>query len=275
MNYNVMQVPFSRMDKIFLTHLHMDHCSEVDWIYTFGPAVDRFTPLHIFGPHNFGSTPSDNGLAIPSITEFVRGLKQSTHWHTVSFEATLNVGKAYDIVVHPLNYRAVPPSSKGGGFRSEPQDDPQAPSSFGALPPGVTVALPEGTGVAYQNAAKGITITHWPALHIIDGAISYCLEWNGYKVVWSGDTRPNHYLTHFAKGADLLIHETAPSVQRFVLAQQDTEEVASRIINASHTPAERSAKYSPSQIRPWPSLAILRSIPKNGKAMSRASAVGG
>ena len=44
-NYNVMQVPFSRMTGIFLTHLHLDHTSDLAWIYTFGPAGDRYTPL--------------------------------------------------------------------------------------------------------------------------------------------------------------------------------------------------------------------------------------
>ena len=104
-NYNVMQVPFSRMDKIFLTHLHTDHCSDLSWIYTFGPATDRFTPLHLFGPHKFqtGATgghtiPGD----IPNLHRFAQGLKDLTEWHTVSFETTLQVGDGYKLEVHPL-----------------------------------------------------------------------------------------------------------------------------------------------------------------------------
>jgi ribonuclease BN (tRNA processing enzyme) len=42
-NYNVMQVPASRMTRIFLTHLHLDHTSDLAWIYAFGPAGE---PLH-------------------------------------------------------------------------------------------------------------------------------------------------------------------------------------------------------------------------------------
>jgi len=49
-NYNTMQVPASRMTKIFLTHLHTDHTSDLAWIYSFGPAGDRYTPLEVFGP---------------------------------------------------------------------------------------------------------------------------------------------------------------------------------------------------------------------------------
>jgi ribonuclease Z len=49
-NYNTMQVPFSRMTKIFLTHLYTDHTSDPAWIYSFGPAGDRYTPLKVWGP---------------------------------------------------------------------------------------------------------------------------------------------------------------------------------------------------------------------------------
>ena len=38
------------MDRIFLTHLHGDHVSDVTHIYCFGPASDRLTPLYVWGP---------------------------------------------------------------------------------------------------------------------------------------------------------------------------------------------------------------------------------
>ena len=205
-NYNVMQVPFSKMDKIFLTHLHTDHCSDLPWIYTFGPATDRFTPLHVFGPHNFQTQQKGDRIIpgdIPNLHRFVEGVKHFTEWHTVSFATTLKYGHAYEIDVHPLDYRQVP-------------------------------------GVAYE--ANGVTIRHWPALHIIDGAISYRLDWNGMSVVWSGDTLPSHYTVEHAKGVDLLIHETAPDVTRFMQAQMISAQQATTIIDSSHTPAKALGK---------------------------------
>jgi ribonuclease Z len=205
-NYNVMQVPFSKMDRIFLTHLHTDHCSDLPWIYTFGPATDRFTPLHVFGPHNFQARdPAVQAIPgdIPNLHRFVEGLKHFTEWHTISFETTLQVGRGYQLEVHPLNYLEAP-------------------------------------GIAYQE--NGVTIRHWPALHIIDGAISYRLDWNGMSVVWSGDTQPNHYTVDHAQGVDLLIHETAPDLARFVQAQQISPQQGRTIIGYSHTPARALGK---------------------------------
>ena len=38
------------MDHVFITHLHADHMSDLVALYCFGPAHDRKTPLHIYGP---------------------------------------------------------------------------------------------------------------------------------------------------------------------------------------------------------------------------------
>ena len=198
-NYNVMQVPFNRMTKIFLTHLHMDHCGELPWIYAFGPS--RNAPLEIWGPSGLKKHGLEHEVGTKACVE--NGLKQFTRWHTLSFECALDVGNGYELQVNEFNYL-------------------------------------ENPGIAYQK--NGVTIKHWPALHIIDGAVSYRLEWNGLSVCWSGDTQPNHFTVENAKGADLLIHETAPSIARFVRAQAIPEKVAERIISLSHTPAKALGK---------------------------------
>ena len=44
-------------------------------------------------------------------------------------------------------------------------------------------------GVCYdENGAK---IIHWQRSHAKDGASAYRLEWNGLRVVWTGDGRPS------------------------------------------------------------------------------------
>jgi ribonuclease Z len=60
-------------------------------------------------------------------------------------------------------------------------------------------------GTAYESG--GVKVTHFPAVHSRNGSISYKLEWNGLKMVFSGDTRPNEYMIEQARGADVLIHE--------------------------------------------------------------------
>ena len=195
LNYNQMQVPLSRMNKIFLTHLHCDHTSDLDWIYTFGPAVDRFVPLEIYGPT--GMTP-DHGTKAN-----ISALKQFTKWHRDSFAASIPVDKGYDLEVTEYDYLKNP-------------------------------------GIAYQK--NGVIIKHFPALHVIDGAVSYKLEWNGLSVVWSGDTQPNQYMTQNAKGVDLLIHETAPDPARYAMAQNMPLAVAENVVKVSHTPAKALGK---------------------------------
>ena len=53
----------------------------------------------------------------------------------------------------------------------------------------------------------GITIRSWPAIHAGDGPVSFSIEWNGYKVVFGGDTFPNTWFVKYAKDADIVIHE--------------------------------------------------------------------
>ena len=64
----------------------------------------------------------------------------------------------------------------------------------------------------------GITIRSWPAIHAGDGPVSFSIEWNGYKVVFGGDTFPNTWFVKYAKDADIVIHEamlTAEQVGKY------------------------------------------------------------
>lgn len=59
--------------------------------------------------------------------------------------------------------------------------------------------------IVYEK--NGVTIRSWPAIHCMDGPVSYALEWNGFKFVFGGDTFPNKWYARYAKNADLAIHE--------------------------------------------------------------------
>jgi ribonuclease Z len=52
-----------------------------------------------------------------------------------------------------------------------------------------------------------VVIRSIPAIHGLDGAVSFILEWNGMKFVYGSDTYPNKWYTEHAAGADLAIHE--------------------------------------------------------------------
>ncbi|MBW2404487.1 MAG: MBL fold metallo-hydrolase, partial [Deltaproteobacteria bacterium] len=59
--------------------------------------------------------------------------------------------------------------------------------------------------VIYEE--KGVTIRSIPAVHGLDGAVSFILEWNGLKFAYSSDTIPNKWWAEHTKGADIAIHE--------------------------------------------------------------------
>jgi ribonuclease Z len=60
--------------------------------------------------------------------------------------------------------------------------------------------------------AHGVTITAFPVVHALDGAVGYRIDFAGLSVVHSGDTRPCWPLVRASEGGvDLLIHECFPS----------------------------------------------------------------
>lgn len=60
-------------------------------------------------------------------------------------------------------------------------------------------------GVVYEK--NGVKITSFPAVHVLDGPVSYRLDWNGLSFVFGGDSAPNKWFVERAKGADFVIHE--------------------------------------------------------------------
>ncbi len=94
--------------------------------------------------------------------------------------------------------------------------------------------------VVYQE--NGVTIRSWPAIHSLDGPVSFSLEWNGLKFVFGGDTYPNKWFVDYAKNADLLIHEcfiTVPSlIEKFKFTPQSALVAGTQI----HTAPEAFGK---------------------------------
>jgi ribonuclease Z len=59
--------------------------------------------------------------------------------------------------------------------------------------------------VVYQE--NGVTIRTIPAIHAVDGSVSFILTWNGLKFAFSSDTYPNKWWMEHTKDSDLAIHE--------------------------------------------------------------------
>ena len=54
---------------------------------------------------------------------------------------------------------------------------------------------------------NGVRITSFPAIHVLDGSVSYRLDWKGLSFVFGGDSVPNKWFIKYAKDADVVIHE--------------------------------------------------------------------
>jgi ribonuclease Z len=90
--------------------------------------------------------------------------------------------------------------------------------------------------VVYEE--NGVTFRSWPCIHAGDGPISYALEWNGYKVVFGGDTAPNIWYPEYAKGADLAIHECWMTADQMMSKYNQPAQLALRINLTFHTSAQ-------------------------------------
>jgi ribonuclease Z len=82
----------------------------------------------------------------------------------------------------------------------------------------------------------------WPAIHAIDGPVSYSLEWNGLKFVFSSDTYPNRWFNQYALDADLAIHECFVAVPAIVNKLGFTPEAALMVGTQIHTAPEAFGK---------------------------------
>ncbi|MEV0742134.1 guanitoxin biosynthesis MBL fold metallo-hydrolase GntH [Streptomyces sp. NPDC050549] len=88
------------------------------------------------------------------------------------------------------------------------------------------------TSVVYE--ANGVTITAFPVIHNLHGAVGYRVDFAGLSMVFSGDTHPCRPLVRAAQGTDLLIHECFPSADMLATLTGDPIE-RFEAITATHT----------------------------------------
>jgi ribonuclease Z len=94
--------------------------------------------------------------------------------------------------------------------------------------------------IIYQD--NGVTIRSWPAIHSLDGPVSFGLEWNGLKFVFGSDTYPNKWFIEYAKNADLSIHECFISVPTMIEKFKFTPQSALSVATQIHTSPEAFGK---------------------------------
>jgi ribonuclease Z len=101
--------------------------------------------------------------------------------------------------------------------------------------------------VIYKD--NGVTIRSFPAIHSLDGPVSFSLEWNGMKFVFGSDTYPNKWFNEYARDADLVVHECFVAVPDLIKKMGFTPEQALMVGTQIHTSPEAFGKVM-SMIKP-------------------------
>ena len=264
--YNAMGIPMSKMNKIFFTHLHADHTSDLTHIYCFGPAEDRKSPLYIWGPANSGWTYHDPGGKVrgpydDGTRTFCENFRNLMRWHTESFSFG---STSYQGNPSPEDIQAAW-TLKKLPVKVGDDDDRDGYAIFPIELDWWLTGAVTGDNIAYYNDKTKVTIKHFPAIHTRRGSVSYKLEWNGLSMIFSGDTKPNTEMIAQAGGVDVLIHEMVMPAYDWAAKNSNYEPgtpefekartYAEMVQNSSHTP-QGAFGYLLSQMNPPPRLAV-------------------
>ena len=99
----------------------------------------------------------------------------------------------------------------------------------------------DGVNAVIYNE-NGVVIRSIPAVHGLDGAVSFILEWNGLTFVYGSDTIPNKWYIEHAAGADIAIHECFLPPPLLVTKQGFAPMEALMVGTQGHTSPEQFGK---------------------------------
>jgi len=154
------KIPYDYLDKVFISHLHVDHYGDLASFWLGGTTMNRLTPLRIWGP---------SGHAPEYGTKYAMEHMQKMYLWDIATRAGVIDFRGGQLEINEFSY------------------------------------LTDNEVIFEEN---GVVIKSFPAIHAIDGAVSFILEWNDLTFVYGGDTAPNKWYIEYAKGADVAIHES-------------------------------------------------------------------
>jgi ribonuclease BN (tRNA processing enzyme) len=185
---------FSRLDAVFITHLHADHIGDLPgmllypWGLRAGPD-GPLAPIRVYGPGQPDMVPAGDAFRRETTIHPDRPFPGAS-----DLVESILAGYAYHLNVMPLDARMPDP---------------------GSLVRAIDIGVPARTGgatgvpfVVVEDAAVRVTavaVTHGHAVP----ALAYRFDTADGSVVFSGDTTVNDDLIAMAQGADILVHQVA------------------------------------------------------------------
>ena len=197
-NYLNAGLLFSRLDSIFITHLHADHIADYYNYFLLGGNVTNDSndnlagPVHVYGPGPAGGLPPAVQQPSPTIApnDPTPGIKALTE--------KLTEGYAYS---HNIFIR-----------ETAIRDVRTLIDAHDVLPPAKVKATFENTAPAMDPftvmeddrvRVTAVLVPHGPVFP----SYAYRFDTDDGSVVFSGDTKASENVVRLARGADYLVHE--------------------------------------------------------------------
>jgi len=181
-------IGFRRNTKIFISHLHGDHVLGLPGLIQTMTLLQRSRPLHIYGPEG-------TAAFVQAFSSVLGGPGFPVKIYEISSSGPVFQGPEYDVRAVEADHDGpswsyvLSEHPRPGRFHPEKARDLGVPEGplWGRLQHGEDVELGGGRVVMSRD--------------VVDAPRE------GFKIVYSGDTRPTEALLEAASGADVLIHE--------------------------------------------------------------------
>jgi len=186
---------FSRLEAVFLTHLHADHIGDLPGmiLYPWGVRTGEhgpLAPLRVYGPSRPGELPEGDAIFHRETTIHPERPVPGT----ADLVESILAGYAYHLNVMPLDC-----FMPDAGALVRAVDIPLPPRAGGSAQVPVVVLDDDSVRVT------AVAVTHGRAVP----ALGYRFDTADGSVVFSGDTTVNDDLIALASGADVLVHQVA------------------------------------------------------------------
>ena len=186
---------FSRLEAVFLTHMHADHSGDLPGMLLYGWGAREgddgpLPPIRVYGPPRPGVLPAGDAAFHRETTIHPERPAPGT----ADLVDSLLAAYACHLNVMPLDARMPDPGALVRAI------DIQVPARTEGRPPApVTVVEDDAVRVT------AIAVTHGHAIP----ALAYRFDTADGSVVFSGDTTTNDDLITLAQGAEILVHQVA------------------------------------------------------------------